>query len=404
MRRSICMTCVATVCLLAAASGISIRAAVLPKYVTALTIGSGIEWRFRPLLTDLDGDGHPDLVATARLERNPLHVWLGEGNGNLTAMKPTWSPTGYAALATGDINRDGFPVIVSASHFGTVQTLLSSGTGAFSEKILPRDDGYIAAQLADINGDSLLDLVLVGYQKAGIEIYLGDGIGNWNLQRTLPDPLPGQSMPGRDVLVADLNHDGYLDLVAAFQRWGLYIYYGDGRGGFSGGTATFRQPAHTPEWLALADINEDGHQDLAINGNFPTRGQANGPDVYLGDGRGGWRVSSDGLKVLRFANAGIAVGDLDRDGHLDVVAGGNVTGNIRDGFGLFWFRGDGKGGWSLVEDCGLPPRGLSLAHGIGLADLDRDSVLEVVLLAGGNNGSITIWKRGPAPSTSSSAE
>ena len=37
-------------------------------------------------------------------------------------------------------------------------------------------------------------------------------------------------MPGRTVLVGDLNHDGHLDVVAAFQRWGLYIYYGDDRG------------------------------------------------------------------------------------------------------------------------------------------------------------------------------
>jgi hypothetical protein len=43
---------------------------------------------------------------------------------------------------------------------------------------------------------------------------------------------------------------------------------------------------------------------------------------------------------------------------------GNLTGHGQDGSGLFWFRGDGKGGWSLVQDCGLPTQGLSLPHGI----------------------------------------
>src|SRR5207249_5968529 len=68
------------------------------------------------------------------------------------------------------------------------------------------------SQLSDLNGDGLLDLVLVGYQKAGIEIYYGDGAGNWTLQKTLPQSKPDSTMPGRDLLVADLNHDGHADI------------------------------------------------------------------------------------------------------------------------------------------------------------------------------------------------
>jgi len=276
-----------------------------------------------------------------------------------------------------------------------VQTLLSNGRGGFTEKILRREDGYVGAQLADLNSDGRLDLVLVGFQEAGIEIYLGDETGDWRLQATLPERRPGQTMPGRDLVVGDLNHDGHLDLIAAFQRWGIYIYYGDGRGGFAGGPATFRPTQDTPESLSVGDVNNDGHLDIAVNGNIGGSDKANGPDVYLGDGRGGWKPSSSGLKVLKTATAGIAFGDLDQDGNVDLVAAGSDsdTTDFEVGYGLFWFRGNGKGGWELVRDSGLPATGLGMPHSVTLADLDDDRVPEIIALNGGIVGSITIWKR-----------
>jgi hypothetical protein len=70
----------------------------------------------------------------------------------------------------------------------------------------------------------------------------------------------------------------------------------------------------------------------------------------------------------------------------------SVTGELGSGHGLFWFRGDGRGGWRLMPRSGLPDRGLAIPHGVALADLDGDGVPEIIALHGGA-GNITIWKR-----------
>jgi hypothetical protein len=90
------------------------------------------------------------------------------------------------------------------------------------------------------------------------------------------------------------------------------------------------------------------------------------------------------------------VGDLDGDGNLDLTAAGNAAGDLAPGHGLFLFRGDGKGNWQLVQekDSGLPAQGLSMPHGVALADLSRKGdVVDIVTLHGGERGNIIIWKR-----------
>src|SRR2546429_1827659 len=107
----------------------------------------------------------------------------------------------------------------------------------------------------------------------------------------------------------------------------------------------FHSVSQVFESVALADVNKDAHPDIVFNGTFFGPDQPNGPDVYLGDGQGGWKASSDGLKVIQFPSAGIALGGFHQDGKIDIVAGGNGTRAVASGDGVVWVMGGGEGGW-----------------------------------------------------------
>ena len=114
-------------------------------------------------------------------DHNALHIWLGTGTGTFHELPQTWASPGYAGLAAGDINHDGHLDLLAVSHFAAILTFLGDGTGHFTAGTLEKQDGYVAARLLDVNGDGHLDAIVLGLQRAGLEIYLGDGTGQWTL-------------------------------------------------------------------------------------------------------------------------------------------------------------------------------------------------------------------------------
>ncbi len=91
------------------------------------------------------------------------------------------------------------------------------------------------------------------------------------------------------------------------------------------------------------DVNKDGCLDLAS-----TERLGEGARVWLGDCKGNWVDSSEGLKLpSKSCGGGVAFADVNRNGILDMVVADHCL-------GIFVYLGDGKGKWQEVVG-GLAP-------------------------------------------------
>jgi hypothetical protein len=168
----------------------------------------------------------------------------------------------------------------------------------------------------------------------------------------------GQATP-RQYQIADFDGDGNLDVAEAlFARDGLNVLLGDGAGHFSAPVITALPDNASPSWLAAADFDGDGTQDVAEVG-FSTSGELR---VLLGKGDGTFTVG----KNLEAVEGKVAAGDLNEDGRPDLV----VDNTDLDRQEIWLNRGDGR--FRHAHDYSFGGDDLQLA------DVDGDHHLDVL--------------------------
>ena len=372
--------------------------------------GSGLAkdglWKGTPLFADFNADGFLDLAAMVRLGKGP-HIWLGNGRGewNDVSKGLAMSSSCGGGLAAGDINQDGHLDLAVADHCYGLFVYLGDGRGNMqqvagplnpavatnlSESAQQERDFFTGSEdlaLGDLNEDGFLDMVGSGTSQGGFTVYYGDGSGaNWR-EESEPDGLPSFQDPepedeenggwANQVLLYDMNRDGHLDVVASYYK-GPGVWLGDGTGKFRPLSQGLPVPTTGGLYrgIAIGDINEDGRPDLvAMN-------RINGAEVYLQGKDGSWAIMPDFMPAIRGSYA-VALGDFDRDGHLDLITSGRKSKDQGSIFGLFVCRGDGKGKFAPVEDSGLPSEGLATTWGIGVGDVNNDGLPDFALTTGG---------------------
>jgi voltage-gated potassium channel Kch len=228
---------------------------------------------------DLNNDGRVDLVVAAC---SSVLVYLQSGSGTFTAPTSIPTPAGLCAtaVAIGDINGDGKPdlVVTAAGSSGTngAAWLLPqdpANAGSFiSGATLTVGQRPVAVHLADLNGDSLLDIVVLN------EGSVFNGVSS-TVSVLLQSATPGAFLPAvsyttgahsEDFAVGDLNGDGRLDLVVA----NIESQPGAGDSAIvvllqnPASAGAFLAPAayagvSNPFSVAIGDLNGDGKPDIA---------------------------------------------------------------------------------------------------------------------------------------------
>jgi hypothetical protein len=227
--------------------------------------------------------------------------------------------------------------------------------------------------LADVNGDGRLDLVARHLLEKVLTVQFGDGMGGFAAAAGSPISL---SYPPGDVELDDVNGDKLLDLgVTSSDRDVVDIFLGDGKGGFkraaaSPVTVSAATDFHTRS-LNLVDLNEDGKLDI-VTANHHRNSFA----TMFGDGRGGFSPGPATMLPAGHDDYRFAFGDMDGDKHLDVVVASGERGDGGEPGRVVVLRGDGKGAFKNSTD---PPLSVPAGpHFLTLGDVNGDNRLDIV--------------------------
>jgi hypothetical protein len=308
---------------LAAACNLGAPAARYPltatgNFVTDLVVG------------DVDHDGHLDVVG-------PVHggysVALGDGAGGFAVTQTQTFPAPGWLAELGDADGDDHLdlVYVAGSPSGDppqIEVRMGDGAGRFgiTPRVLPAGPEPRDVGLGDLDGDDDLDVVAA--TSAGASVWLNKGSGVF----APPTPV-ATGTNASDIVVDDMNGDGALDLVTGgfSPTEAVSVNLGDGAGGFSAPMNHGLGPVSGflgVTTVGVADMNGDGAPDVyGGNGTFDR------VFVLLGDGSGGL-----GTAILSPANTetvpDLVAADIDVDGHLDLATGGSTV-LFGDGAGHF---------------------------------------------------------------------
>jgi FG-GAP-like repeat len=239
---------------------------------------------------------------------------------------------------------------------------------------------------ADLNGDGRVDLAGAGGND--VSVMLGNGDGTFRAKTDFPIGMQTQA-----VAAGDFNSDGRVDLMVTLNtpQLGLALLTGTGTGTFNAptffpNTSGFDSPA-----IAATDLNGDGRLDLVVMHNIacftaPCRA-ARSITVLLGNGDGTFQTPSE--VNVGTGPCSMAVVDLNRDGIKDVAIGGGNT-------ELSVLIGVGNGTFAQQPVVTLVAGGdsFSASNDVGVGDLNRDSIQDLVVPLGNGHGNAILIGNG----------
>jgi hypothetical protein len=317
-----------------------------------------------------------------------------------------YQSTGEQGLGTvsGDFNRDGLPDMAVGTT-GAVDIFRNLGGGKFTSAapyaISGNGNSLVAA---DVNNDGWLDIVVMAYQTDSIQFLINDKNGTFHTGAPVPLSMLGDSIVG-----GDLNNDGKIDLLvlecdfnSSPNKCQFAVYKGTGTGTFVAGQvlALANTSVATPR---LADINRDGKLDL-VNIRQPY------VQIWTGKGDGSFNspstlkpppVCTDINVCADFLNS-LVVADFNNDTALDIaVLQAHACGSACGDNTVYIYRNNGGTSFTLASSFRIGPS----AGGLLLAtDISGDQNVDLVNMNGAHFGGGVSYVLGKGNETFGSAQ
>ena len=328
-------------------------------------------------VADLNNDGRIDMIV-ANVGSDSFSVFLGQDNGTFAPVTIYSTGVGSAPwfVAVGDVNSDNLLDIVSTNTgVGGIGVFLGYGNGTFYNY-----DGFsvgigstpFSAALGDVNHDKHLDIVVAIALPDHMVVLLGHGNGTFGAMTSYATGI--DSNPFMALLV-DLNRDTHLDVtISNWNSGNVIIFFGNGDGTFRERVSypTGSGSTSSPYYVIAAYFNNDDYYDLIIS-NLGI----NQVVIFFGDGNGTFELARTYETGLGSTPYGVAAGDLNNDGHLEIVVSywGNGYVSVLTEYYVAAFEN------KAIYLTGSAPNPYSLA----VADFNNDSRSDIVVANSGTD-------------------